>query len=164
MTDDAQAGYAVGYRRPPKHTRFKKGKSGNPSGKQRQPPESPFDLDRRMREPITAISNGEPLHGCRREIEIRSVVKKAVHGDLKSIQYFLDLVRRYDETASQNIRSRGSVLHTPARLPPTMAQLLFEKYGAAPWSASQRQSVHAAYDLAATQLERRLVAEGIYQL
>jgi uncharacterized protein DUF5681 len=34
-------GYAVGYGKPPVHTRFRKGQSGNPSGKAIEPP-SPF--------------------------------------------------------------------------------------------------------------------------
>jgi hypothetical protein len=30
---DAQPGYAVGHKRPPLHTRFKPGQSGNPTGR-----------------------------------------------------------------------------------------------------------------------------------
>ena len=33
--DGANRNYAVGYRKPPLHTRFQKGRSGNPSGKAR---------------------------------------------------------------------------------------------------------------------------------
>jgi hypothetical protein len=35
---DAEGEYTVGYGRPPQHTRFQKGQSGNPRGRPRQPP------------------------------------------------------------------------------------------------------------------------------
>ena len=33
MPDDKKSDYKVGYKKPPLHTRFKKGQSGNPSGR-----------------------------------------------------------------------------------------------------------------------------------
>jgi hypothetical protein len=33
MVDTEKSGYSVGFKRTPKHTRFKKGKSGNPRGR-----------------------------------------------------------------------------------------------------------------------------------
>jgi hypothetical protein len=36
MSDDGKNGQGVGYGRPPVHTRFRKGQSGNPAGKRRR--------------------------------------------------------------------------------------------------------------------------------
>jgi hypothetical protein len=42
--------YEVGYRRPPKHTRFKPGQSGNPLGRPKIGPSLKADLDLELRE------------------------------------------------------------------------------------------------------------------
>jgi hypothetical protein len=46
--------YDIGYKRPPKHSRFKKGMSGNPSGKKRQVPSIAADLRALLEQALNA--------------------------------------------------------------------------------------------------------------
>jgi Family of unknown function (DUF5681) len=52
--------YRVGYKRPPRKTRWKKGQSGNPRNRTPQQPESAVDMiDRLLVEPISITLNGD---------------------------------------------------------------------------------------------------------
>lgn len=52
--------YEVGYTKPPKRTRFKKGQSGNSSGRPKKPPDPYTELMRVLQEKVTATLDGEP--------------------------------------------------------------------------------------------------------
>jgi hypothetical protein len=58
--DDQDPTYEVGYRKPPRKTRFVKGQSGNPSGRKRKPPDLLSEIIMRAAsEPVTVIVNGK---------------------------------------------------------------------------------------------------------
>jgi Family of unknown function (DUF5681) len=81
-------GYRVGYGKPPKHTQFKKGQSGNPRGrgsKSRVPyEEDEFPLRRMMMEPVVVTINGKKEKLPRYEVVMMSIANKAMAGDHKS--------------------------------------------------------------------------------
>ncbi len=51
--------YEVGYARPPKHTRFKKGLSGNPNGRPPKKPDFYTELRRVLDDTVTITIDGE---------------------------------------------------------------------------------------------------------
>ncbi len=51
--------YEVGYAKPPKKTRFKKGRSGNPNGRPRKKPDFYTELTRVLRETVTVTIDGQ---------------------------------------------------------------------------------------------------------
>jgi hypothetical protein len=52
--------YDVGYARPPQHTRFKKGLSGNPNGRPPKKPDFYTELTRVLQDTVTITFEGEP--------------------------------------------------------------------------------------------------------
>ena len=52
--------YDVGYARPPQHTRFKKGLSGNPSGRPPKKPDVYTELTRVLHDTVTITFEGGP--------------------------------------------------------------------------------------------------------
>jgi len=54
---DTESDYKVGPGKPPLHTRFKKGESGNPRG--RQPKNLPALLVAALNQPVTVTENGD---------------------------------------------------------------------------------------------------------
>jgi hypothetical protein len=52
--------YDVGYARPPQHTRFKRGLSGNPFGRPPKKPDFYTELTRVLHDTVTIIVEGEP--------------------------------------------------------------------------------------------------------
>lgn len=55
---DEKKDYEVGYGKPPKRTRFKKGQSGNPKGRPKGAKGFTASLKREMESKVTALSEG----------------------------------------------------------------------------------------------------------
>jgi hypothetical protein len=90
--------YKVGYGKPPRATRFQKGKSGNPSGRPKKDPE-PQDLGLVLQsidsETIVVVDNGQRKRMTKAEIGFRQQFTKAIKGDLRAARLILKMVRRY---------------------------------------------------------------------
>src|SRR6202030_3462192 len=58
MPPDNEADYEVGYGKPPRHTRFKKGRSGNPRGRPNGSKNLSTLLSETLSEPVIVAENG----------------------------------------------------------------------------------------------------------
>jgi hypothetical protein len=109
-TDEGNAaGYAVGYRKPPKHTRFKPGQSGNPKGR----PRRAKGLNTIVRENLTSKVAVRTPTGEKRISRMEAVVHKTVEQAMKgNHRAIAELLKLYasavpdekisDETAGQH--------------------------------------------------------------
>ena len=77
--DDKTDDYEVGYRRPPEHTRFKKGRSGNPGGRPRKTGAVEVDLEGWVNQSVTVVQNGQARRMSKREVMLRAHLKKALN-------------------------------------------------------------------------------------
>jgi hypothetical protein len=95
----------IGYKRPPQHTRFKKGQSGNPSGKKKSKlMRSDYDkLD--LSETITVSSQGKRVTMTMRKALHQKLFAMALKENLRAIEllFKLDAV-----TIHQNGQTDGS--------------------------------------------------------
>jgi hypothetical protein len=82
---DFRDAYAVGFRRPPKHTRFAKGKSGNPLGRPKGSQNLVTIVEKACRERILVTINGKTRSLTKLKATILQLLNKAVTGDLKAI-------------------------------------------------------------------------------
>jgi hypothetical protein len=101
MTDDDGADYTVGYGRPPRHTRFKTGQSGNPRGR----PKGAFNLATTLRNALLELvlvnDRGTKRKMTKLEIAIRQQTNKAAAGDGRALKLLTQLHRESaDETNS----------------------------------------------------------------
>ena len=87
----------VGYGKPPKATRFQKGKSGNPRGRPRQNP-GIAELFRKVSRQVVQVNgtNGRQRM-TKLEASITQLMNKATGGDLKSTKVFLQIASRFPE-------------------------------------------------------------------
>ena len=58
MPNDDKTDYKVGYKRPPLHTRFRKGQSGNPRGRPRGSKNFSTLLTEALNEPVVVTEDG----------------------------------------------------------------------------------------------------------
>jgi ribosomal protein L16/L10AE len=81
MMSRKKSGYEVGYGKPPVHTRFQKGKSGNPSGRRAR--QLSFDelMVRELGKKITITENGESRRITKQDAIVKRCVQKAMQGD-----------------------------------------------------------------------------------
>lgn len=86
MTDSDNKGedYEVGYGKPPEHTRFQKGKSGNPKGRPKGHKNFKTDLLDELGETIAIHENGKTRRITKQRAMIKSAVAKAIKGDNKA--------------------------------------------------------------------------------
>ena len=61
MSDDDKTDYKVGYKKPPLHTRFRKGQSGNPRGRPRGSKNLSTLLTDALNEPVVVTEDGLSL-------------------------------------------------------------------------------------------------------
>jgi Family of unknown function (DUF5681) len=88
------SGYKVGYGKPPKATRFKKGKSGNPSGRPKGSLNLATDLTAELGEHITIREDGRPRKVSKQRALIKSLMAKALQGDVRATASLLALYAR----------------------------------------------------------------------
>ena len=83
----------VGYRNPPELTRFKPGRSGNPSGRPKGSLNMATVLERALREKVVINENGQRKIISKLEASIKQLVNKAAAGDLRALQQLAALAR-----------------------------------------------------------------------
>jgi len=95
MAEDEQ-NYKVGPGRPPIHTRFKKGRSGNPGGKRKHMPALLADT---LDEPIFITIDGERRQLTKREAVIHQLVDKSTTADLRATKMLFDMIKDAEHKA-----------------------------------------------------------------
>jgi hypothetical protein len=90
---------AVGYRQPPKSTRFKKGKSGNPKGRPRGSRGVSAVLRDVIRQKISVTENGKTRRVSALEVMLRRLANDAMRNDPRALKLILSLVDRYVQSS-----------------------------------------------------------------
>lgn len=83
--------YAVGYGKPPEHSRFQAGQSGNPKGRPKGSLNLATAVNRALREKIIVTANGRRKSMTKLDVAIKGLVNRAVKGDAKAMQQLLGL-------------------------------------------------------------------------
>lgn len=82
----------VGYRKPPKGSRFQKGVSGNPKGRPKRKPLAPSDIVEKVRNaPVEYREGGRKRTAPRHELTVMTYVRRALRGDVRSAEALLEL-------------------------------------------------------------------------
>lgn len=95
--------YQVGYRKPPKATRFKPGRSGNSNGRPRGSRNFKTDLEEELREVIAVSEHGRRRHLSKQRILIKTWMAKALQGDHRAFAILVNLALRLIDPAAPPI-------------------------------------------------------------
>jgi predicted DNA-binding ribbon-helix-helix protein len=105
MASDKKRDYGVGYGKPPRHTRFTKGQSGNPKGR---PPETnnlSSLLYQELNQRVVVAADGKRQAITKWRAFIKQLVDRAAAGDLRAGKLILELYSgtksRADTTSAQ---------------------------------------------------------------
>jgi hypothetical protein len=93
MPPDDERDYEVGYGKPPQHTRFVKGQSGNPRGRPPGGKNMKTLLSKALNELVVVAENGGRRKVSKREAIITQLVNRSAKADFKAIQILLGLLR-----------------------------------------------------------------------
>ena len=81
--------YEIGYGRPPEHTRFKKGQSGNPKGRTKGTKNFETDLLEELGEIILVREGNRSVRISKQRAMIKSLTMKALKGDTRATEIIL---------------------------------------------------------------------------
>jgi hypothetical protein len=110
----------VGYGKPPEHTRFTKGKSGNPKGRPKGVKNLSTILRSVYRQRMTVTTNGRRIRMTKLEACVHQLANKAASGDLKAIREFFYWCRSIQEPQQDDWSGSG----LDEKDQPVMASLL----------------------------------------
>jgi len=96
MPPDRERAYDVGYGKPPRHTQFKKGQSGNPKGRPKGSRNLTTLLSEALNERVIVTENGGRRRITMRQAIIKQLVKRSATADLRAIKILLDMVWRIE--------------------------------------------------------------------
>jgi hypothetical protein len=102
----------VGYGKPPKHSQFKKGQSGNKNGRPKGSQNLATLFHKELAQRLTVIENGERRTISKREGVVKQVVNKALAGDAKTIQVLMNISRELGDLRIPKIDEEGPVEFT----------------------------------------------------
>ena len=118
--------YAVGFRKPPKASQFRKGESGNKSGRRKGSKNTTTLLTEALAEEVIVTENGRRRRLTKRELMVKVLADKCVAGDLRAVALAIRLDRAEDHVDSEQTdgldeadREVAQTLVNRLRRPPT---------------------------------------------
>ncbi|MGN6357712.1 MAG: DUF5681 domain-containing protein [Novosphingobium sp.] len=89
MSDDPNGS---GFGKPPRHSQFKPGQSGNPRGRPKGARGVKTDLAAELNATWTTSVNGQPIKGTKQRLMFRTLTARAATGDVKAAAVLLPLI------------------------------------------------------------------------
>ena len=109
--------YEVGYKKPPAHTRWQPGQSGNPRGRPKR--ERDFDklIDQELGQTLRINENGQSRVLTKREIIIKGLVNDAMKGDARARRMIMPILMNQQtaETFEPDPEDRAAFEHLMAQ-------------------------------------------------
>ncbi len=103
-TADAPDDYEVGYAKPPTHSQFKKGKSGNPKGRPKNARNFRSIIQQELDAARTIRRDGQQYRLPTRHIVVLRLIENALGGDLKAVKEVLALDDQLLDAAMDELR------------------------------------------------------------
>jgi hypothetical protein len=97
MPPEKHSDYEIGYGKPPRHTRFTTGQSGNPRGRSRGAKNLKTLLSEALNECVIVTENGGRRKVTKRQAIITQLVNRSATADWRAIKILLDLVREIED-------------------------------------------------------------------
>ena len=107
-----ESDHDVGFRKPPRHSQFKKGQSGNPKGRPRGSRNFSTDLKETLEEPIRVTHHGKAKTVSTQLAALMRLREKALGGDVRALDRLLELARLYNDDEMAEAATRLSATDT----------------------------------------------------
>jgi hypothetical protein len=88
--------YPVGYGKPPAHSQFKAGRSGNPNGRPKGAKGVRALVNGVLDETVRIAENGQPRAIQKRRAILMAMIAKAIKGDVRAADLIVKLMQTHD--------------------------------------------------------------------
>ena len=95
---ESGAEYEVGYGKPPKHTRFQPGRSGNPRGRPKGTKNLKTDLMEELGEEILVREGEQARRVSKQRAVVKSLVMRTLKGDARAAGLLISMMMRLTDT------------------------------------------------------------------
>jgi len=89
-------GYKVGYGKPPQHSRFRTGRSGNPGGRRKGVRNLATDVKRTLKVPVKMNEGGRSRKISTQAGMLMVLREKVLKGDARALDRFIELAIRFN--------------------------------------------------------------------
>lgn len=94
-----------GYKNPPKHSRFQKGRSGNPAGRPKGSKNTLKLLDAVLEQKIKIRQEGKTISITKKQAMLMQLVNAAVKGEIKAIAALFPYMMQLDMKEEQSLET-----------------------------------------------------------
>ena len=127
ISDDGAAdAYDIGYRKPPKHTQFQPGRSGNPKGRRKGMRNLMTDVKRTLKVPVKIKERGRSRNVSTQEGTLMLLREMALSGDPRAIDRLLDFAHRFNNQPSEDAASPSLSASDQAILEAYIAEITWQ--------------------------------------
>jgi hypothetical protein len=115
--------YDVGYGKPPVHSRFKPGQSGNPAGRRKGTRNLATDVRAMLELSVLLKEGGGTRKISTQEAALMKVREKALQGDIRALERVFDLASRFNNDGAQTETSQPLAANEHAILAAYVARM-----------------------------------------
>ena len=108
MPSDRRGDYEVGYKRPPKETRFKKGNNANPRGRPRGSKNLATLLEEALNTQVETFEDGTRRRRTKRDVVIAQLVDQSANADLRATKLLLDMLHKLERAPASAAETTSS--------------------------------------------------------
>jgi hypothetical protein len=101
--------FQVGYKRPPRHSRFAPGRSGNPRGRQKGVRDLATDVKRTLEAPVKLNEQGKARRVSTQAAALMRLREMALNGDARSLDRLLQVAQRFNNIAASESHGHETV-------------------------------------------------------
>jgi Family of unknown function (DUF5681) len=94
---DSPDDFKVGYKRPPRHSQFPPGRSGNPRGRQKGVRNFATDVKATLAGPVALNEKGKAKRVSTQEAALLRLKEKALKGDTRSLEQVIRLAQIFND-------------------------------------------------------------------
>jgi hypothetical protein len=88
--------YEVGYKKPPRHTRFQPGQSGNPKGRPKRSRNLDIMFEEELNAPVKIREDGRPRTVSKKRVFVTQTVHRAIQGDARAAAFVIKMIDKID--------------------------------------------------------------------
>ena len=103
-------GLRVGYKRPPRHSRFRPGRSGNPRGREKSLRNFGTDVKATLAGPLAIKERGKTKRVSSQEGMLLRLREKALNGDARALDQFIRLAQMFNNDGPNEVLGAQDML------------------------------------------------------